>query len=302
MASKENTTVKRITQWNCRGMKTALPLITEYCHRFQWDALLLNETKLGPNDRISIPPYKIFRCDRQRNRGGGTAILAHPTLHPIKMVGYRTHEGAEEVVVKITIGKKNYLLITWYSAIPNYSKNTIHAFLKQFDLPLILMGDFNAHGRAWGSVRTDRWGAQIEDLLNDNEYTLMNDGSSTYYRAPNYESCLDLTLVTISLADRCTWEVHQEHMASDHFPTCLTVTQGGGVNLPKRRKFQLEVYKKEIQKMELDMVIKNKTTDEAINIILEGIAEATQKANCTNKRDYRSTCDWWYRDCAQMAQ
>src|SRR5258705_5634466 len=139
MASKEKTTVKRVTQWNCRGVKTALPLLTEYCHRFQWDAILLNETKLNPDDRFSIPPYKVFRTDRYRNRGGGAAILAHPTLSPTRMVGYQTHENVEEVVVKIKVGKKYYLLISWYSAQPNYTKSSLEKFFKQFKLPLIIM-------------------------------------------------------------------------------------------------------------------------------------------------------------------
>ena len=193
MASKEKSTIKRIAQWNRRGAKSALKMIMEYCYRHQINAFLLNETKLTPDDRISIPPYRIYRTDRSLNRGGGSAILVHPTLHPIRMGGYLPHRNAEEVVVKIKIGRKHLLLITWYSATPDYTSNSLKTFLSQFDLPKIIMGDFNAHSRAWGSDRTCQWGHQIDKLLADAEYRLMNDGRATYVRAPAYESCLDLT-------------------------------------------------------------------------------------------------------------
>ena len=53
--------------------------------------------------------------------------------------------------------------------------------LDQLPIPYILIGDFNAKNPLWGSSLCDRWSAVIEQLIEDNDAVLLNDGSKTRY-------------------------------------------------------------------------------------------------------------------------
>jgi len=50
----------------------------------------------------------------------------------------------------------------------------------QLPKPVLLLGDFNAHSRVWGSKKVDRRGKIIEDLILKHNISILNDGSDTY--------------------------------------------------------------------------------------------------------------------------
>ena len=87
---------------------------------------------------------------------------------------------------------------------------------------MIICGDFNAHNRIWGSRSTDKNGEIIEEFMEDNSLVCLNDGNPTRIDiARGGMSCLDITIVSASLAGKCIWSVSKNNIGSDHFPvTC----------------------------------------------------------------------------------
>ena len=57
----------------------------------------------------------------------------------------------------------------------------LQELVNQLPPPYILMGDFNAKHTLWGDSVCDRWGNIIDQLIDDNDVLLMNDGSPTRY-------------------------------------------------------------------------------------------------------------------------
>ena len=88
------------------------------------------------------------------------------------------------------------------------------------------MGDFNAKHNLWGESCCDRWGLIIEQLLDLNDVTLMNDGSPTRHDVfHNTDSAIDLTICSSSLRLDYQWAVDQNDHGSDHWPIHLKVCE-----------------------------------------------------------------------------
>ena len=72
--------------------------------------------------------------------------------------------------------------------------------IDQLPSPFILMGDFNAKHVLWGESTCDRWGNLFEQLLDNNDIVLMNDGSPTTFDVyHNSSSAIDLSICSSAL-------------------------------------------------------------------------------------------------------
>ena len=74
----------------------------------------------------------------------------------------------------------------------------------------------------WGEANCDRWGCLIEDLIDNNDIILMNDGSPTRHDiVHNTDSAIDLTICSTSLGMDYHWSVDDDTHGSDHWPIHL---------------------------------------------------------------------------------
>lgn len=86
---------------------------------------------------------------------------------------------------------------------------------------VIWCGDFNSHSTLWGERNdANANGDVVLEFMAEEDLVCLNDGSGTrLHLARGTESAIDLTLSTISLADKCVWEVLRDStIGSDHFP------------------------------------------------------------------------------------
>ncbi|GFV23208.1 reverse transcriptase domain-containing protein [Trichonephila clavipes] len=89
----------------------------------------------------------------------------------------------------------------------------------------ILLGDLNAKSPSWGSRTLDLKGSQIEDLLCDNDLSILNDKRSTYLSKTNdTTSALDITAINHQTASQATWKILKSAI-SDHFPIITSINQ-----------------------------------------------------------------------------
>jgi hypothetical protein len=59
----------------------------------------------------------------------------------------------------------------------NFNENDINKIIKQLlPTPYIIISDFNSHNVIWGSILTDPRDKIIENILNDDNITLLNTG------------------------------------------------------------------------------------------------------------------------------
>ncbi|GFV00205.1 reverse transcriptase domain-containing protein [Trichonephila clavipes] len=89
----------------------------------------------------------------------------------------------------------------------------------------ILLGDLNAKSPSWGSRTLDLKGSQIEDLLCDNDLSILKDKRSTYLSKTNgTTSALDITAINHQTASQATWKILKSAI-SDHFPIITSINQ-----------------------------------------------------------------------------
>ena len=89
----------------------------------------------------------------------------------------------------------------------------------------MLLGDFNGHSPRWGSDHLNPQGKIIEELLDDLDLCVLNDGSPTYLSPGGTSSPLDLAICDPSIFLDLEWKVHSDLCGSDHFPTFLKILE-----------------------------------------------------------------------------
>ena len=104
----------------------------------------------------------------------------------------------------------------------------------------LILGDFNAHHILWGSQRVDDRGEQVVKLINDTDLVFLNDGSPTRIDDNTGNlSCIDLSLVSSTLAAKCLWHTIDDSLGSDHLPICIKYTCNT-VKAPSVPKFNVK--------------------------------------------------------------
>lgn len=84
------------------------------------------------------------------------------------------------------------------------------------------MGDFNAHNVIWGSETTDKRGKLIENLTNNEQLIILNNGQPTHVSANGTFTTIDLALSSPSVANFFNTYVLEDSYSSDHFPLVFT--------------------------------------------------------------------------------
>src|SRR5207253_757478 len=83
----------------------------------------------------------------------------------------------------------------------------------------VIVGDLNAHNPLWNHTQTNKRGKIIEDLMEENNFAILNTGQPTHQNYYGGMNVLDLSIVSRQLATKCHWYVHNDTLGSDHFPT-----------------------------------------------------------------------------------
>ena len=156
-----------ILQWNCRGIK---PNYQDLQSVMRWRnpfIVCLQETKLSPAMTCSIKGYAVFRKDVQSNTiaHGGVLLAVHHSLparplllnSPLQAVAVRVHLCRREVTVCS-------LYLPPGVALPEAE---LRQLFLELPAPVLVVGDFNAHGTAWGCEHTDRRGRILESMILD---------------------------------------------------------------------------------------------------------------------------------------
>src|SRR5688572_6751693 len=91
----------------------------------------------------------------------------------------------------------------------------------------ILVGDFNAHNKAWGDSETNKRGKFVEEILTENNLVVLNTGQATHITSnqSNSNSVIDLSISSQDIALNARHNVTNSNMGSDHYATITTVNE-----------------------------------------------------------------------------
>jgi ribonuclease HI len=178
------------------------------------DIICIQETWLKDKWTFNIPGYMCIRRDRvTETSGGGCLILVRNTLQ-VNPVPLDTELEAQCIEINHINGKLK--ILNFYNPGNNISVDQFTTLFRNLS-NVIICGDFNAHHNLWGGNHNDSRGNILEEVLDELDFVMLNDGTGTRYDSHTKEmSALDLTFCSSNLAPTCTWEVSDNNLGSDH--------------------------------------------------------------------------------------
>lgn len=192
-------------------------LTTKNIHIF-----LIQEIWIKETEKYKFLNYSFFKKCRPDGYGG-SGILTHPTLQAEEIT--IPNVDLELVAVKIKNIKNPTIFISMYippdTTIEDLKTplENLFKFIQHSNIPIMLGGDLNAHHPIWDSIaiKADRRGDLVSDLLENYDVIFHNTGVPTRWEDINQSpSAIDLTLTTVDLASKVSWETSDENLGSDH--------------------------------------------------------------------------------------
>ena len=304
-----------IIQWNCRGIRSNSESLRILMKDSEASIIALQETKLGTNHNFNPGINYTFH----RSPGiigevaqGGTSFVVHKSIkhHTINL-----NTILQSCAIRVYSNKPITLCSIYLEPLlenrltdnagnrRNLNITDLQSLINQLPTPYILMGDFNAKHTLWGESSCNHRGNLIDQLLDNNDIVLLNDGS--YTRVDSYHntfSAIDLSICSSNLTLDYQWSVFPYTYGSDHYPILLKST----LNIPSsclpKWKTDAANWKEYTESTRINAAI---TYDEFLSpieayeflyhLILE---KANQHIPKTSGTPRRPVVPWWNKECA----
>ena len=208
-------------QWNCKGLRTRTEDLKMLLNEHNPGVISLQETKLGNNLYNPGLNYDMYRKNPRDNDHphGGVAIIISKALQHTNIA---LNTDLQAVAIRVCFEREITICSLYLPPRSSFTLNDVQALVNQLPPPFLVLGDFNSHSPLWGGNVLDNEGRIIDDLIQNNAITLLNDGSMTYHNIYNNSfSAIDLSLSSSNIHLDFNWSVDSHLHGSDHFPIHL---------------------------------------------------------------------------------
>ena len=146
------------------------------------DVVTLNDTFIKKGYKYNMPRKTAVTRNREHRKGGGVAILLRQDLafNEIDDIQLTKTTDNEQLTVAIKTDSNRKLYVsTVYSPHGNPSIELIDGLCENRD-QVILTGDVNCKHSELGNHQTNSSGTRLTTVTQNNNLTLINDGTPTY--------------------------------------------------------------------------------------------------------------------------
>ena len=188
--------------------------------------MTLNETFTKKGYKYNMPHYTAVTRNREHRKGGGVAIslrqdLAFTEIDDIRLT--KTTDN-EQLTVAIRTGSNRELYVsTVYCPHGNLSIELIEGLCENSE-QVILTGDFNCKHPELGNDQTNSSGTRLTTVTQNNNLTLINDGTPIYTNASGKDDFNDLILISHPTVPKFRDFWVRDDNGSDHFGGFLIKT------------------------------------------------------------------------------
>ena len=203
---------------NVRSLNTAFNLVETACRKQCIQILGLSEI-WHPDNSIKENVKKTWTwlaTERRGERGGGAALMIAKDVKVYERKDL--HSDGVEAVWSNVYGREGNFVVGSVYIPPNDSKSlkTLFKVVEKVimePLPIILIGDFNAHHPYWYDRDANKLGDELYEFLVDKDLMVANNTEPT-----RKDRIIDLTIVSNCLKDRILkWKVQKEvYLNTDH--------------------------------------------------------------------------------------
>lgn len=211
-----------IINWNTNGFFNKIDEIKILINNLNPYLISIQETRLKPNQNVTLKYYNIFRNDVLTEQGqwarGRVAIFVKDD---VKCREIDINTELQIVVVQIVFPHKITICNVYLSPDETIREDEINNIINQLPRPFIIMGDFNAHNSNWDNEHNgaDSRGRKIENIIQHQGLVCMNSGTPTHFNySSGKKSAIDLVLATPNISVLYEWSVYNDLCRSDHYP------------------------------------------------------------------------------------
>ncbi len=210
--------------WNANGLDSHLPELLHYLSNETKtpDFICIQETKIYVEILPKIPGFDSIHKFRAHKNGGGSAIYIKNNIDFLSIDDIIFNDIDLEVS-GVTFRKnntENISILSVYIA-PGQKLSLIHLNKLIINKNIILLGDFNAKNKIWGSPINDFRGKIVEQFLEDNSLVCLNTGECTRLNYNGTLSHLDLIISSHGLSPNINCSKINDLWGSDHYPMIM---------------------------------------------------------------------------------
>lgn len=209
----------QIIQWNCNGFSSHLNEIKLLLSKINCLAICIQETRFKSNNHVTLRNFTCYHKNVNTSQiaHGGVCIYVNNTVESEEI---NINSDIQVVAIKIKFPIKCIICSIYLPGSENISENALNNIVNQFNLPYIILGDFNAHNSIWGSGRTDARGKVVNKFIDDNELNILNniDCPTHFSLAYRTFSHIDLSLISPVISQYFDWNICDDLHNSDHYP------------------------------------------------------------------------------------
>ncbi len=188
--------------------------LIHYINHYKPIIAIITETKLKPHIKVSIPNYKVFRCDRLENGGGGTMIIIRKSIKA-RQLSVQSNL-FETCTIQCVANGLPIIVIAAYIPVDCRAKYShFNDFFSQFNSSVIIGGDLNARHTNLGDVKCNSNGINIYPLHASGDFQVIHAEFPTCHRSiPG--SFIDHFIVSADLTEVVSCKAENIVKLSDH--------------------------------------------------------------------------------------
>lgn len=299
-----NITADKIISWNIQGINTSRQDLAILIKEEEPAIICLQETMCKTEEQSKISGYNTIH--KKRNYGtraaGGVIVGINKNLH-FQQIDITTSDDIEAIAIQVKSPININIINTYIPPDKKIEKAHIQDLLVQVPEPYILMGDFNAHNQIWGSDKTSQRGKIIEEIMEENNLTIINDEEITYIsNSSGCKSILDLVLCSQNLTGDLMINVKEDNHGSDHFPVITSINinqfqEPAKVSRWIMEEANWETYQNTINFDETDDP--QEQIREITNKIIKAAESSIPKTKNTKNNNNRKKVPWWNEEVAK---
>src|SRR6478609_6086362 len=161
-------------QWNACSLHARSNELNQFLSDVQRrpDIICINETFLKPNSNFYLLNYDVVRKDRIDRSRGGVATLIRTGLSYKQL---QVPDSIEGITVEVKCKNMTIIIVNVYLPPSLDIAEADLRYLFSFR-NAVIVGDMNAHSTLWGSTHTTARGNQLESIIDDFKYCVLNTG------------------------------------------------------------------------------------------------------------------------------
>ena len=290
----------KIAYANVRSLNTSFSLVEAACQKQNIQVLGLSEI-WHPDNSIKESVRKSWNwiaTERKGERGGGAALMISKNVKVLERKEFQK-EKIEAVWCNVYSKESNFVLGSVY--IPPNDVQSLKVLTKIIEklqnesMPILIIGDLNAHHPYWFDSSANRLGNEMFDFLVDKELVVMNNAEPT-----RGDKIIDLTIASTVLSNKISnWKVqHEVYLNTDHNLITFHVGEEGSEEVTERLDFRKADWEKwkEVCSESVEEWIGNRSQVSDINEDYESFVEMLHKnmEECIPKKRVCSHSKGWW--------